>query len=119
MRKVGFPSLGAVVRLEASDFSLQEYALHIGVQTVCVHLYTNCFLDVGPGPACPPSPPRESHPLPSSLRSSFLMQTGGSPFWCKPPTLLLLWSSAPSLATLRYPGAIPEGRAPGPGLCLL
>lgn len=70
--------------------------------------------------ARPPSPPGGSHRLPSSLYSSgFLMQTAGSPFWCKPPMLRLLCSSAPSQATLRYPGLSPEGRAPGPGLCLL
>lgn len=56
--------------------------------------------------------------LPSPL-DSFLTQLRGSPFWCRPPMLLLLWSSAISQAALRCPGATPEAGTPGPGRCLL
>ena len=69
----------------------------------------------GPGRVVCPAPPSA---LPSSLHS-VLMQLGGSPFWCRPPTLRLLWSSAISLAALRCPGLTAEGGAPGPSRCLL
>lgn len=61
----------------------------------------------------PGGPSQRPLGLPRSL-ATFLTWPGGSPFWCRPPSLLLLCSSGNSLAILP-----PKRRVPVPGRCLL